>query len=64
MSDIVVEFGDDVHMKVICERGLAKEISEYFTFTVPGHKYMPSYKSKHWDGTIKLYNMFSQTLYI
>ena len=63
MSDIVVEFGDDVHMKVICERGLAKEISEYFTFTVPGHKYMPSYKSKHWDGTIKLYNMFSQTLY-
>lgn len=63
MSDITVELGDDVHMKVICERGIAKEISEYFTFTVPGHKYMPSYKSRHWDGTIKLYNMFSQTLY-
>ncbi len=50
-------------MKVSCDRGVAKEISEYFTFEVPGHKYMNSYRSKFWDGTIKLYNMYDQSLY-
>jgi superfamily II DNA or RNA helicase len=50
-------------MNVSCDRGIAKEISEYFTFEVPGHKYMASYRSKFWDGTIKLYNMYDQSLY-
>ena len=38
-------------------------MSDFFTFKVPGYKFMPQYRNKVWDGTIKLYNMFSQTIY-
>ena len=46
------------------ERGIQKELSAFFTFTVPGHEYMPSYKSRMWDGKIKLYNVNSEELYV
>ena len=56
---------DDVTLKVECkERSIVKELSQFFTFTVPGAEYMPTYKSKQWDGTIKLYNIHTQELYV
>ena len=63
MSDFIIEKVDTVNVKVRCERGLAKEMSDFFTFKVPGYKFMPQYRNKVWDGTIKLYNIFSQTIY-
>lgn len=63
MTDILVEHVDSVNIRVRCERGIAKELSDYFTFKVPGHTYMPAYRKRIWDGQIKLYNMFSQLIY-
>jgi len=63
MSDIKIKYKDTVNIKIECERGIAKEISDYFTFKVPGHQYMPSFKNKVWDGQIKLYNMYTEELY-
>jgi len=63
MSDIIIKYKDSVNIKIECERGIAKELSDYFTFKVPGHQYMPSFKNKIWDGQIKLYNIYDQTLY-
>jgi superfamily II DNA or RNA helicase len=63
MSDIVIEDVDSVNIRVRCERSIAKELSDFFTFKVPGHAYMPAYRKRIWDGQIKLYNMFSQTIY-
>jgi len=63
MTDILVEYVDSVNIRVRCERGIAKELSDYFTFKVPGHTYMPAYRKRIWDGQIKLYNMFSQLIY-
>ena len=52
-------------MKVCTEeRGVQKELSAFFTFTVPGHEYMPSYKSRMWDGKIKLYSINTEELYV
>ena len=51
-------------MKVYTEdRGIEKEINSFFTFTVPGHEYMPSYRNRMWDGKIKLFNVHSKELY-
>ena len=55
---------DEVHMRIDCEPGIAQEISDYFTFTVPGHTFMPSFRQKIWDGKIRLYNVFTKLLYI
>ena len=63
MSDIIITDIDSVNIKVECERGIAKELSDFFTFKVPGHQYMPSYRNKVWDGQIKLYNLYSQQIY-
>ena len=63
MSDIVIEDVDTVNIRVRCERGIAKELSDFFTFKVPGHAFMPAFRKRIWDGQIKLYNIFSQTIY-
>jgi len=63
MVDLIIEHVDSVNIRVRCERSVAKELSDFFTFKVPGHTYMPAYRNRIWDGQIKLYNMFSQTIY-
>lgn len=45
------------------DMGIAQELSEYFTFKVPGSEFSPQYRNKIWDGKIRLYNMRNQTLY-
>ena len=56
---------DDVTFKVECDnRGILKELSQFFTFSIPGARYMPAYRNKKWDGTIKLFNIHTQELYV
>ena len=40
-------------LKIELEDGIAAELSEYFSFYVPGYKFMPAYKHKVWDGKIR-----------
>ena len=54
---------DEVNVKIECDRGLAQELSDYFTFEVPGAKFMPSYKNRMWDGKIRLFNTATYTIY-
>lgn len=55
---------DEVYLKIDCEPSIAKELSGFFTFKVPNHQFTPAYKKKRWDGTIKLFNLASQTIYV
>ena len=48
---------------VQAEPGLARELSDFFTFFVPGYRFMPSYRNKIWDGKIRLYNLSNKHLY-
>jgi superfamily II DNA or RNA helicase len=63
-NDIVITKKDEVYAKITCEKHLAKELSEYFTFFVPGYQFVPAYKNKIWDGKIRLFNLQSYTLYL
>jgi len=49
-------------LEVDVDPGLAAELSDYFSFYVPGYKFMPAYKNKVWDGKIKLFNRMSGEL--
>jgi len=60
---IIIHPKDEVYVKVECDRGTAQELSDYFTFEVPGAKFMPSYRNKMWDGKIRLFNTGSYTIY-
>lgn len=62
MPDIVVSANNYSMMHIKCERGVAAELSEYFSFFVPGYKFMPAYKNKVWDGKIRLFNQMTGEL--
>ena len=63
MSEITITNINSVNIRIECDKGTAKELSDFFTFKVPGHEYMPSFRNKLWDGQIKLYNIYKQTIY-
>ena len=62
MAEFKVILRDYAMMYVDCEPGFAIELSEYFSFFVPGYKFMPAYKNKVWDGKIKLFNRINGEL--
>ena len=46
------------------EPSTAAELNDFFTFEVPGFKYMPAYRNKMWDGKIRLYNIVTGEVYM
>lgn len=61
--DIVVRKINDVYIHLACDGGVRQELSDYFTFYVPGYKFMQSFKNKMWDGKIRLFDLRSNKLY-
>ena len=55
---------NEVYLKINCEPSEARQISAYFTYEVPGAKFMPAVRNKIWDGKIRLFNVMSGELYI
>jgi len=37
-----------------CDRSIAQELNDYFSFYATGYKFMAAYKSRLWDGKIRL----------
>ena len=42
----------------------SQELTEFFTFEVPGAKFMPMYRNRMWDGKIRLFNPGSGEIYV
>jgi superfamily II DNA or RNA helicase len=64
MPDIRVVYYDEVHIRVLCEEpSVAQELSDHYTFDVPGARFSPKFKHKQWDGKIRLYNIHNALLY-
>lgn len=45
------------------EPSVLNELSDFFTFYVPGYKFMPAYRNKVWDGKIRLFDIRTHELY-
>lgn len=59
-----IEKINDVHLRIYTDPGIAQELSEYFTFEVPGARFTPAFKAKMWDGKIRMYDLHRKTLYV
>ena len=64
MADIELSKKDEAYLKVKCEPSIGQELNDHFSFDVPGAKFHPLYKSRMWDGKVRLYSMFTQELYV
>lgn len=60
--NITARLKDYSMLYIDCEAGIAAELSEFFSFYVPGYKWIPSYKNKVWDGKIRLFNRMNGEL--
>ena len=55
---------DEVHLRINTEPSIEQEINDFFTFEVPGAKFMPLYRKRMWDGKARLFSMYTKELYI
>ncbi len=63
-SDLLISKKNEVYATIECERHLAKELSEFFTFFVPGHQFTPAFRNRIWDGKIRLFDSRNNTIYL
>jgi superfamily II DNA or RNA helicase len=61
--DIRLEKVNEAFIQVHCERNIAQELSDYFTFYVPGYQFTPAYKARYWDGKIRLLDLRNMGIY-
>jgi superfamily II DNA or RNA helicase len=64
MNDIKISKKNEVFLTIEAEPYICQELSDRFTFEVPGAKFMPQYRSKYWDGKIRLFNLAKKELYV
>ena len=60
---LIISKKNDVYVKVDTEPNIARELVDFFTFEVPGARFMPTYKNRVWDGKIRLYNQMNGEIY-
>lgn len=63
-DNLVITKKNEVYAHIECERHLAKELSEYFTFFVPGYQFTPAFRNRIWDGKIRLFDLRSNNIYL
>ena len=51
-------------MQVQCDDGLSRDLFDFFSFTVPNAKFMPSVKNRYWDGKVRLFSIKTNKIYI
>lgn len=55
---------NDVYLHVHTTDAIAQELSDYFTFEVPGAKFMPTVRNRMWDGKIRLFSKQTGQIYV
>ena len=63
-SEITLKKINEVFMQVECDDGLARDLFDFFSFTVPNAKFMPSVKNRYWDGKVRLFQIKTRRIYI
>lgn len=63
-EQVVIEYYNEVHMKVLADPGTRQEISQYFSFRPPGYQFSPKFKARYWDGWFRLFQPMKPLLYV
>ena len=64
MSKIKIEKLNEVYLKITADADVRRELSDYFSFEVPGYKFTPQYRNRVWDGKIRLYSYATGQIYV
>ena len=61
---VKVEKLNSVYLKIIAEPDIRRELSDYFSFEVPGYRFTPQFRNRVWDGKIRLYSYATGQMYV
>ena len=61
---ITIEKINEVYIRIYTDPSIAQELSEFFTFEVPGARFTPAFKARIWDGKIRMFDLHRKTLYL
>ena len=61
---VILEKFNEAYLRIKCEASTAQELSQFFTFEVPGAKFMPSVRNRMWDGRIRLFSPGTGKIYL
>ena len=64
MQNIIVDKVNDVYLRIDADASIRRELSDYFSFEVPGYKFTPQFRNRVWDGKIRLYSYATGQLYV
>ena len=62
MDKLLVTKENESVLDIKCDPSIAEELKDFFSFFVPGHKFMPAFRRRIWDGKIKLFNSITGEL--
>ena len=60
---LIIDKVNEVYLKIEAEADIRRELGEFFTFEVPGYKFMPQYRNRVWDGKIRLFSYATGKIY-
>ena len=60
---LIIDKLDEVYLKIEADADIRRELGEYFTFEVPGFKFMPQFRNRVWDGKIRLFSYATGKIY-
>ena len=63
METLILEKKDEVYLTVDADPSIQRELSEFFTFYVPGYKFMPAFRNRMWDGKIRMFSQKTKEIY-
>ena len=63
METLILEKKDEVYLTVDADPSIQRELSEFFTFYVPGYKFMPAFRNRMWDDKIRLFSQKTKEIY-
>ena len=52
MSHLTILKKNEVYLQIESDPHVFYELSDQFTFELPGAKFMPQYRKRYWDGKI------------
>jgi hypothetical protein len=62
MDLIRLEKENNTFLKIVTTDDISMEMNSAFTFFVPNYKFHPKFRSRQWDGKIKVFNYRNQTI--
>src|SRR5210317_701902 len=60
---LIIDKVNEVYLKIEADADIRRELGEFFTFEVPGFKFMPQYRNRVWDGKIRLFSYATGQIY-